>query len=656
MATVIKIKRSSGTTAPSALAQGELALTYGTGTQANNGDRLFIGTGTETNGEAANIEVIGGKYFAQLNDHAHGTLTASSTIIVDSNKAIDELFVGNSATIGGQVKLNEGTNNGSNFIGIKAPNAVTTTTTFVLPDGDGTSGQFIKTDGSGNLSFDTVVSSLTLAADSGSNDTISTGETLTFTGGEGIDTAVANNAITISAEDASDSNKGVASFDATDFTVGSGNVTLNAERIQDITGLMFSSNTETLITATYQDSDGTIDLVVDNDLSNYSNTSSGFATVTGTETLTNKTISGSSNTLSNIANSSLTNSTITLGSSTLTLGATTTAIAGMTQLTVDNVDVDGNTISTTDANGDLVLSPNGSGAVSVNSSKITNVVDPTSAQDAATKAYVDAIAEGLHVHASCKAATTQTLAAESGDTVTYDNGVSGVGATLTLSTGITTLDSYTLVNGDRLLIKNESNAAHNGIYIRTSSTVLTRSTDFDTTAEIASGDFLFVEEGTVNANNGYVQTETTSTIGTSDIIFEQFSGAGQVIAGAALSKTGNTLDVEVDDSSIEVSSDALQVKALGITNAMLAGSIANAKLVNSAITVTDGSNSTDTSLGGTITFTAGEGMDVTESSGTITFAGEDATTSNKGIASFSSDNFTVSSGAVTVTTIDGGTY
>ena len=210
MATVIKIKRSSGTTAPSALAQGELALTYGTGTQANNGDRLFIGTGTETNGEAANIEVIGGKYFAQLNDHAHGTLTASSTIIVDSNKAIDELLIGNSATIGGQVKLNEGTNNGSNFIGLKAPNSVTSTTTFVLPDGDGTSGQFIKTDGSGNLSFDTVVSSLTLAADSGSNDTISTGETLTFTGGEGIDTAVANNAITISAEDASDSNKGVA--------------------------------------------------------------------------------------------------------------------------------------------------------------------------------------------------------------------------------------------------------------------------------------------------------------------------------------------------------------------------------------------------------------------------------------------------------------
>ena len=654
MSTIIKIKRSSGTTAPSALAQGELALTYGTGTQANNGDRLFIGTGTETNGEAANIEVIGGKYFAQLNDHAHGTLTASSTIIVDSNKAIDELLIGNNASAGGTLKLNEGTNNGSNFIGLKAPNAVTSTTTFVLPDGDGSSGQFLKTDGSGNLSFGTVTSSFTLAADSGSNDTFSTGETLTFAGGEGIDTTVSNNQITIAAEDASDSNKGVASFDATDFTVGSGNVTLNAERIQDITGLMFSSNTETLITATYQDSDGTIDLVVDNDLSNYSNASSGFATKTGTETLTNKTINGPDNTLTNIANASLANSTITLGSSTLTLGATTTAIAGMTQLTVDNVDVNGNTISTTDTNGDLVLSPNGSGDVSVNSSKITNVTDPTSDQDAATKAYVDGVANGLDVKESCEYATTANLAA------TYNN---AAGTLTGSSNGALQVDGYTVSTNERILVKDQTTQTQNGIYKVTTvgdgsnAFVLTRAPDADTASELTGGTFFFVEEGNTNADNGYVAThDGQPTFGTTNITFVQFSGAGQISAGAALTKTGNQLDVAVDDSSIEVSSDALQVKALGITNAMLAGSIANAKLANSAITVTDGSNSTATSLGGTITFTAGEGMDVTESSGTITFAGEDATTSNKGIASFSSNNFTVSSGAVTVTTIDGGTY
>src|SRR5210317_1108845 len=293
MATVIQIKRSTGTTAPAELAQGELAYTYGTGTQGNNGDRLFIGTGTETDGVAANINVIGGKYFTQLTDHAIGTLTASSALLVDSNKAIDEIFIGNSSTVGGTLKLNEGTNNGTNFIGLKAPNAVTTTTTFTLPDGDGSNGQVLSTDGSGNLSFATVNSTFTLSADSGTNDSFSTGGTLTFTGGEGIDTAVSDDTITISAEDATDTNKGIASFDATDFTVSSGDVTLNAERVQDIAGAMFGSNTETLITATYQDADGTIDLVVDNDLSNYDNSSSGFITASTTDTLTNKTINAS---------------------------------------------------------------------------------------------------------------------------------------------------------------------------------------------------------------------------------------------------------------------------------------------------------------------------------------------------------------------------
>ena len=123
--------------------------------------------------------------------------------------------------------------------------------------------------------------------------------------------------------------------------------------------------------------------------------------------------------------------------------------------------------------------------------------------------------------------------------------------------------------------------------------------------------------------------------------------AGSGLTGGATSGDA-TLNVNVDDSSLEISSDTVQVKAAGVTNAMLAGSIANSKLANSSITVTDGSNSTATSLGGTITFSAGEGIDVAESSGTVTYSAEDATTSNKGVASFSSDNFAVSSGAVTI--------
>ena len=196
--------------------------------------------------------------------------------------------------------------------------------------------------------------------------------------------------------------------------------------------------------------------------------------------------------------------------------------------------------------------------------------------------------------------------------------------------------------------------------------VLTRTPDADAASEITGGAFVFVEEGTANADNGYVFTHNGEpTLGTDAITLAQFSGAGQISNGAGLTKTGNTLAVDVDTTSIEISSNKLQVVAGGITNAMLAGSIAegklagsisNGKLANPAITVTDGSNSTAAALGSTITFTAGEGMDVTESSGTITIAGEDATVTNKGIASFATANFTVSSGAVTITDVDGGTF
>ena len=154
MATVIQIKRSSAATAPSTLKLGELAYTYGTGTQANSGDRLFIGEGgVDGNGDANNISVIGGQYFTDMLDHAAGTLTANSAIIVDSNSAIDSLIVGNDAAAGGTVKLNEGTNNGTNFVGLKAGNNLAASTTFTLPTADGSAGQFIKTDGSGNLTF-----------------------------------------------------------------------------------------------------------------------------------------------------------------------------------------------------------------------------------------------------------------------------------------------------------------------------------------------------------------------------------------------------------------------------------------------------------------------------------------------------------------------
>ena len=110
-----------------------------------------------------------------------------------------------SLTTGGEVRFNEGTNNGTNFIGLRAPNAVTNSKTFVLPDGDGTAGQFLKTDGSGNLDFTTVNQFITLAGDTGT-DTYNTSETLTFAGGPGLDTDVTDNNVEIQANSLTNAN------------------------------------------------------------------------------------------------------------------------------------------------------------------------------------------------------------------------------------------------------------------------------------------------------------------------------------------------------------------------------------------------------------------------------------------------------------------
>tara|TARA_Y100000591_G_scaffold250236_1_gene221507 strand:+ start:850 stop:9234 length:8385 start_codon:yes stop_codon:yes gene_type:complete len=201
------------------------------------------------------------------------------------------------------------------------------------------------------------------------------------------------------------------------------------------------------------------------------------------------------------------------------------------------------------------------GSLAMNSQKITGLATPTSDGDAATKAYVDSVAQGLSAKDSVRAATTEnkTLASS------FSNGKS--------------IDGITLATGDRVLIKNQTSGAENGIYTVNASGAPTRAVDFDANAEVAKGAFVFVEEGTVNADSGFVLTTDGSiTLGTTSLTFTQFSGAGQITAGDALTKSGNTLNVKVDDSSIEVNSNELKVKASGITSAMLAGAIANSKL------------------------------------------------------------------------------
>lgn len=664
MAAIIRIKRSATAGNPTVLAAGELAYSALSNNDSNGGDRLYIGIGTETAGDAANHIVVGGKYFTDLLDHTRGTLTASSALITDSNSKLDNLKVdnldlnGNTIsstdtngnitltpngtgklvlnnpyidgtsvslaeyiydTVGGAVTGGTGititNDDGGNTSTVSITN--TTVTGAGTPVGSSTAIPVITYNAQGQLtavSTASISTTLGIAGDAGTDSIALASDTLTFAGGEGIDTAVnsSTNTVTISAEDASISNKGVASFADADFNVTSGAVELKDTVVKTVT-----TDSGALTPATHGFS------ILGGEGIDVTHASSTI-TIAGEDASTsNKGVASFADANFTVTSGAVSTKSITLGSSTLTNGSTTTSIAGITEFTVDNLNFNGNTITSTDTNGDIILSPNGTGKVDVSGSIITGLNEPVNPTDAATKNYVDTVAEGLHVHEATHCATTDTLANLSGGTVTYDNGTLGVGATLTLSSGLTAIDGHSLTNGDRILVKNQANQAHNGIYVRTSATVLTRASDFDTGAEIAGGDFTFVEKGTLYANTGWVQTFEVVTVGSDTVIWQQFSGTGTFTAGNGLTISGTEFNVGGTNDRITVNPDSIDIAStyVGQTSITTLGTIGTGTWQGTVIDPTYGgtgvnNGSKTITLGGNFTHSGAHTLTLTTTANT----------------------------------------
>ena len=646
MTTPIRIKRRASTGsagAPSQLYNGELAF--------SEPDKiLYYGYGIGTGLSAAAIIGIGG-------EGAYVTLATTQTISgtkTFSNPISATLT--NALSIGAGLSQNGTTYDGSSAKSISLPN-VGSPGTY----GSSTAIPVITTDAYGrvsSVSTSSISTTINLAGNSGTGS-VSTGGTLYIAGGTGITTAATGSGITVS-----------------------------------------------------------IDSTV--------------VTLSGTQTLTNKTINSASNTIQLNGNQIIgytgSGSSVVLSNSP-TLTSPTLGAATATSITGSSGNL---TITAASGNNNVSLVPTGTGVVDVSSTRITNVADPKLPLDACNKQYADAIASSLNIHSEVQAATyssvsytyvgggtSQTITTIASNVITFSanhglainsqvrsnntaNGLTtgttyyvltlpalnqvtvsttpggntttltdgsglnistttnqGVGAQLT-GTG-QTVDGYNVVLGDRILVKDHTTSAYNGVYTVTtvgtgSNGVWTRAVDFDNspTGEISAGDYCFVGLGTTNGKTGFVQTTSGPIIvGTSSITFTQFTAANTYVAGTGISISGNNISISTSysgQSSITtvgtINSGTWNGNTIGVP---YGGTGLATTPTNGQLLIGNGTNYTLNTLG------VGTGITVANSAGGISISNTGVTalaTSGNGISvNASTGSVTISSGATSANTV-----
>lgn len=714
---IIRIKRSGAAGSPSSLAQGELAYSFLSGTESNGGDRLYIGTGTEIAGSAVNIEVIGGKYFTSKLDHAAGTLTANSAIIVDAESKIDILNVDNLTL---DVNTISATNTNGNIV--LAPNGtgvVDVSNKRITNVANPTVNSDAVTLGYLNTSF---TSNLNLAGDAGTDTVSLLTDTLTISGGTGLSSAVTNNNVTINLDNTAvsagsygsatsvatltvDAQGRLTAAGTSTIAIPSTQVTDFTEAAQDAIATAFSAGTQSGLTVTYDDNAGSFSINVNDPTITLSGDVAGSATMTnlGNVTITttiqpNSVALGTDTTgdyISGVIQGTGVTVTGTAGegwSPTISIGQDVAATANVTF----------NNISST---GDVVIDGN----LTVSGNTITISTQTLAVQDNL-------------IYLNEEATETITNAVGNGATVVYT--VSGtntfdVGMTVDI-TGVNPT-SYNL--SDQMIVASNSTTfsvtnTATGTYV-SGGTAKARTAanpdlgfvgGYDDGTYAHAGLFRDATDGRFKVFKGYVP-EPAVFIDTGDASFQyadfqantvyaNLSGTATSVSnsltfGSYLTGTsynGSTaVAVAVDATALNTASkvvarDASSNFAANTITASLVGNASSATTLQTARTITlsgdvTGSVSFNGSADVTITttvqpnsvalgtdttgnyvatigVTTGTGLSIsgTGESAAVTIAGVDATTSVKGVASFDPNSFTVTAGAVSISTIDGGTY